>query len=326
MKRYLALDAGGTKVAAVLYNDDFEQIGAVVSGSLRENTTSRELVEKHIGQLIEGLGLDGGEIEEVCGICEKSLIERIKTICHVKNYKIAKELELGLSAAGIFGDGMLALSGTGASLFCRFHGEFLRTGSYGAPVADEGSGYWIGRNAFLAAIRDDEERGPRTLLTDLIPRHLGFKGREELGSSIFSIYGNANHSPVACVARCAPIVTEAAKMGDAVASEILRDAGRLLAEQLLYLIRKHSLPDNLPLTISGSVWRGDRLIFDTFCSLIKAQCPSRTIIVPVLEPVLGVIARHYHGRYGHFNEKDVALLAGNFPDFTFELDKPKPRG
>ncbi len=326
MKRYLALDAGGTKVAAVLYNGDFEQIGAVVSGSLRENTTSRELVEKHIGQLIEGLGLDGGEIEEICGICEKSLIERIKTICQIKNLVTLKELELGLSAAGIFGDGMLALSGTGASLFCRYRGEFLRTGSYGAPVADEGSGYWIGRNAFLAAIRDDEERGPRTLLTDLIPRHLGFKGREELGSSIFSIYGNANHSPVACVARCAPIVTEAAKMGDAVASEILRDAGRLLAEQLLYLIRKHSLPDNLPLTISGSVWRGDRLIFDTFCSLIKAQCPSRTIIVPVLEPVLGVIARHYYGRYGHFDEKDVALVAGNFPDFTFDLDKPKPRG
>ena len=326
MKRYLALDAGGTKVAAVLYNDDFEQIGAVVSGSLRKNTTSRELVEKHIGQLIEGLGLGGGEIEEIRGTCEESLIERIKSICHVKNHVIAKELELGLSAAGIFGDGMLALSGTGASLFCRYRGESLGTGSYGAPVADEGSGYWIGRNAFLAAIRDDEERGPRTLLTELIPQHLGFKGREDVGRSIFSIYKNANHSPVACVARCAPLVTAAAKQGDAVAAGILREAGTLLAGQMLYLIRKHNLPDSLPLTISGSVWRGDRLIFDTFCSLIKAQCPSRTIIVPKLEPVLGVISRQYYGRYGHFDEKDVALVAGNFPDFTFELDKPKPRG
>ena len=326
MKRFLALDAGGTKVAAVLYNDDFEQIGAVVSGSLRENTTSRKLVEKHIGQLIEGLGLDGGEIEEICGICEKSLIERIRTICHVKTHKIAKELDLGLSAAGIFGDGMLALSGTGAALFCRYRGEWFRAGSYGAPVADEGSGYWMGRSAFIAAIRDDEERGPRTLLTDLIPRHLGFKGREELGRSIFSIYGNADHSPVACVARCAPLVTEAAKLGDDVAAAILRDAGRLLAAQLRHLIRKHNLPDNLPLTISGSVWRGDRLTFDTFCSLIKAQCPSRTIIVPRLEPVLGVISRQYYGRYGHFDGKDAAFIAGNFPDFTFELDKPKPRG
>ena len=325
MKRYLALDAGGTKVAAVLYNDDFEQIGAVVSGSLRENTTSRELVEKHIGQIIDGLGLDGGEIEEIRGICEKSLIERIKSICHVKSHAIAKVLELGLSAAGIFGDGLLALSGTGASLLCRYRGEFLRTGSYGAPVADEGSGYWIGRSAFIAAIRDDEERGPRTLVTDLIPRHLGFKGREELDQSIFSIYGNANNSPVACVAKCAPLVTDAAKLGDAVAIGILRDAGRLLAEQLLHLIRKYNLPDNLPLTISGSVWRGDRMIFNTFRSLIEAQCPSRTIIIPRLEPVLGVISRQYYERFGHFDERDAAIIAGNFPDFTFELDKPKPR-
>ena len=326
MKRYLALDSGGTKVAAVLYNDDFEQIGAAVSGSLRGNTTSRELVEKHIGQLMEGLGLAGGEIEEICGICEENLIERIKSICHVKRHVITKELELGLSAAGIFGDGMLALSGTGASLFCRYRGEFLRTGSYGAPVADEGSGYWIGRNAFLAAIRDEEERGPHTLLTELIPQHLGFKGRDDLDQSIFSIYKNANHSPVACVARCAPLVTAAAKQGDAVAAGILREAGTLLAGQMLYLIRKHNLPDTLSLTISGSVWRGDRITFDTFCSLIKAQCPSRTIIVPRLEPVLGVIARHYYERHGHFDDKDAALIADNFPDFTFELDKSKPRG
>ena len=325
MKRYLALDAGGSKIAAILYDDGFEQIGAVVSGSLRENTTSRELIEKHIGQVIEGLGLDGVEIEKICGICEKSLIERIRNTCKVKSVQIMKELELGLSAAGIFDDGMLALAGTGASLFCQYGGEALRVGSYGAPVADEGSGYWIGRNAFIAAIRDDEERGPRTILTDLIPRHLGFKGREDLGRSIFSIYGNPDHSPVACVAQCAPLVTEAAKMGDAVATGILRDAGRLLAEQMLCLIRKNNLPDSLPLTISGSVWRGDRLIFDTFCAMMKAQCPSRTIIIPRLEPVLGVISRHFYERYGHFDERDAARIARSFPNFTFELDKTKPR-
>ena len=326
MKRYLALDAGGSKVAAILYNEDFEKIGAVVSGSLRANTTPCGLIEKHVGQVVEGLGLDGGELERICGICENSLIERIQARCHVRNVEVVREIELGLSAAGIFGDGLLALSGTGASLSCRFQGQFLRAGSYGAPVADEGSGYWIGRSAFLAAIRDDEGRGPRTLLTDLIPRHLGFKGREELGEAIFSIYKNGNHSPVACVARCAPLVTAASKKGDAVATGILGDAGRLLAEQMLYLIRKHNLPDTLPLTISGSAWRGDRLLFDTFCSLMRRQCPSRTIVVPALEPVLGVIARQYYETCGHFTDGDAARIAGNFPEFTFELDKPAPRG
>ena len=74
MKRYLAIDAGGTKVAAVLYDEDFRQKASVISGSLRENTTSRDLIEKHIDQVIAGLGLDGGAIEEISGTCEGSLI------------------------------------------------------------------------------------------------------------------------------------------------------------------------------------------------------------------------------------------------------------
>ena len=322
MKRYLALDAGGSKVAAVLYDEDFGQVAAVIGGSVRANTTSRDLAEKHIGQLIDGLELEGGEIEAVCGICEPCLLERLGAVCRVKRAKCMNEFELGLSAAGIFGDGMLAISGTGASLFCRCNGNVVQAGGYGAPVADEGSGYWMGRNAFIAAIRDDEGRGPRTLLADLIPRQLGFGGRDDLRKAIFSIYGNGSRSPVACVARCAPLVTAAARKGDAVAADILKDAGRLLAEQLLHLVRKHNLPDDLPLAISGSVWRGDALFFDTFRSLVRAQCPSRTVIVPKFEPVLGVVTRHFFGKYGHFDERDAALLARNFPNFIFKLDEP----
>ena len=320
MKRYLALDAGGTKVAAVLYGEDFRQISTVVSGSLRENTTSRELIEKHIGQIMEGLGLDGGDIEEISGTCEGSLIERIKSVCRVKSVRMMGELELGLCAAGIFGDGMLSLSGTGATLFYKYNGRSDGTGGYGASVSDEGSGYWIAKNAFLAAIRDDEERGPRTVLTDMIPQHMGFKDRTQLRAAIFSIYGHKHHSPVACVARCTPLVTAAAEQGDEVAQEILRDAGRLLAEQQLYLVRKHSIPDDLPLTISGSVWRGNSIMFDTFSSMMKEQSPDRPIIIPRLEPIMGAVARQYHDALGHFDGGDIDLLRGNFPDYRYDLN------
>ena len=181
MKRYLALDAGGTKVAALLYDGDFNQIASAVSGSLRENTTSKDLIEKHIDQIITGLGLDGGEIEEIGGTCEGSLVERIKTICSVKKVAMSGELDLGLSAAGIFGDGMLALSGTGATLFYKYKGKSDGTGGYGASVSDEGSGYWIARNASLRWSRGVPSRktkekretmGPIKCMTNMGPPYI----------------------------------------------------------------------------------------------------------------------------------------------------------
>lgn len=321
MKRYLAIDAGGTKVAAVLYDEEFRQKASVISGSLRENTTSRDLIEKHIDQVIAGLGLDGGAIEEISGTCEGSLIERIKTICEVKSVRMMGELELGLCAAGIFGDGMLSLSGTGATLFYKYNGKSDGTGGYGASVSDEGSGYWIARNAFIAAIRDDEERGPKTVLTDMIPQHLGFKDRSELRTAIFSIYGHKHHSPVACVARCTPLVTAAAEQGDEVAAGILREAGVLLAQQQLYLVRKHHLPDDLPLTISGSVWRGNTIMFDTFSAMMREQSPSRPIIIPRLEPIMGAVARRWHETHGRLSGADIDSLRENFPDYRYDLTK-----
>lgn len=325
MKKYLALDAGGTKVAAILYDEDFRIIKTAVSGSLRENTTSADLIEKHISEIIEALELSSDErIEIISGVCEGSLIERICSLCHVDKVAMTGEFDIGLSAANIFGDGLLALSGTGASLFGKYKGRNFGTGGYGASVSDEGSGYWTARQAFLAAIADDEERGPKTVLTDFISEHFGFD-RNKLGAAIFTIYGQKNLSAVACVARCAPLVTDAAKMGDEVALKILKRAGELLGLQLLHVIRKNGIPSSVPATISGNNWRGHRIIFDEFKRVLLEQAPEREIIIPKFEPIIGVILKHYHEIHGNITEKIEKQFLTEYKDYTFDIDKPKLR-
>ena len=171
MKKYLALDAGGTKVAAILYDEDFRIIKTAVSGSLRENTTSADLIEKHISEIIEALGLSSDDrIEIISGVCEGSLIERICNLCHVGKVAMTGEFDIGLSAANIFGDGLLALSGTGASLFGKYQGRNFSTGGYGASVSDEGSGYWTARQALprLPMMR----RGDRKLYLPILFRNI----------------------------------------------------------------------------------------------------------------------------------------------------------
>ena len=319
MKYYLAIDGGGTKTAAVLYDENMKRKAVCVTGSMRANTTDAALIAKHTRELIETLGLPGLTVEACGGVFDGRLLEAVKSVCTVKRRGVSGELELGLAAAGVFGDGILALCGTGATVFARAKGNTFVAGGYGAAVADEGSGYYVGRAALIAAIRDSEGRGKPTALTELLPVHFGYSGPKELRDAVFSIYGRQEKSPAAHVAGCAPVAVKAAEQGDAVAKAILTEAGRLLGEQTCYLINANGLPDGLPVVLSGSMWRGNPILFNAFRDAVTAQCDTRKIVVPRLEPVLGVPARQIYETEKEFTDESVGRLLSEFPEFAFDI-------
>lgn len=320
MKNYLAVDSGGTKVLAVLYDEEFRPIKSCRTGSMRANTTSAELIRRSIDALIDNLGLAGMRIDHLTGIVDGGLVDRLKAAGTViLSSSGCGELEAGLSAAELFGDALMALSGTGATLFAKYNGHGYGIGGYGASVSDEGSGYWMARNAFGAAIKDVEGRGPKTLLSDLIAEQLGSPG--DLRAAIFRIYGQTAMSPVACVASCAPLVSMAAETGDEVALSILRETGRVLADQLTALVRLYDLPKDLPVTISGSVWRSHRALFGEFASVLREFGMEREVTIPSFEPIAGVIIRHYHSVHGTFGKAEHDRFAELYKDFAFSISE-----
>lgn len=296
-KLHIALDAGGSKVAALLYDDDFNMISSHRTGSLRSNTTPPDMVRRNIEGLIDEMDIRGKEIGWITGIPDGGLVGRIKELCRVERVATCGELELGLHAAELFGDGLLALSGTGATMYARCQGQYYATGGYGAAVSDAGSGYWIGRAAFNAAIEDDEGRGTRTMLTDLLAEKLGGT-RETFGHSVFAIYNQNVISPTAYVASCTPLVSEAALAGDSVAMQIIERAGYLLGAQLVALVRKNRLPRSLPVTISGSVWRSHPLLFNTFRDTLAEAGLDGNLHIPSFEPIVGAVIGHYYRIHG----------------------------
>lgn len=320
MKNYLAVDSGGSKVLAILYDEEFRPIKACRVGSMRDNTTSAALIRRNVDTLIDNLGLAGMRLDHVTGIVDGGLMERLKeTGTVIMSASGCGELEAGLSAAGIFGDALMALSGTGATLFYRYNGRSDGLGGYGASVSDEGSGYWMARNAFGAAIKSNEGRGPKTLLEDLIAEQLGRPG--DLRGAIFHIYDRREMSPVACVASCAPVVSMAAEAGDEVALQILRETGKVLADQLIAVVRKFGLPKDLPITISGSVWRSHRALFDEFAGVLREFGLEREVTVPAFEPIAGVIIRHYHMLRGQFGDAERERFMEYYKDYRFSISK-----
>src|SRR5206468_5667535 len=62
--------------------------------------------------------------------------------------------------------GIVIISGTGSIVYGRnLRGEAARAGGWGHMIGDEGSGYWIGREALAAVMRAADGRGPGTRLT-----------------------------------------------------------------------------------------------------------------------------------------------------------------
>src|SRR5205085_1278058 len=62
--------------------------------------------------------------------------------------------------------GIVIIAGTGSIVYGRNQrGEAARAGGWGHLIGDEGSGYWIGREALAAVMRAEDGRGPSTRMT-----------------------------------------------------------------------------------------------------------------------------------------------------------------
>ena len=313
-KLYLAVDSGGTKVAAVLYDSLFMPVAVAKSGSLRANTTPPALVEAHFSDLMKQLGLEkGARVEEVNGTYGSNARKMFADFLDAGELSFLGEFKMGLAAAGVFGDGILALSGTGATVFAKNGGVTAAVGGFGAAVSDEGSGYWIGREAVNAAIRDSEERGPATRLTEAVISFMNAQIRgayeppfagpviptgsssEELRKAVFSIYRECDKTPVMQIASLVPEVLKTAAEGDGEARAILEKGGRLMAEQVVSAMRTVSAPAELPVVLAGSVWRGNPVYFESFKMALAENGVENVIVVPRFEPVIGVLLTKMHG-------------------------------
>ncbi|MBE6541383.1 MAG: hypothetical protein E7672_02930 [Ruminococcaceae bacterium] len=319
MANYIAVDAGGTKVAAILYDENFKPLRRAKVGSMRSNTTSPELVEKNASDLVEQLGItENTVINRVAGIYDRSLISKLNEVCTVEEQISYGELGLGLYAAGIFGDGILSLSGTGATTFAKFNGKEYMVGGYGAIVSDEGSGYWMSREALNYAIKDFEGRGEKTLLTEFITKHFE---RDNLHDAIFSIYGRKNVSPASSVASCAPLVEKAAYAGDRIALKIIEATGASMADQLMSLMRMYNIPGTVPVTVSGSIWKGHELMFSTYKNKIENHDKNIKIILPDFEPIVGSVIGHFYQVHGKFDSTDKEFFKQYYSEYLFNVKR-----
>ncbi|MGG1658471.1 N-acetylglucosamine kinase [Brevibacillus sp. NRS-1366] len=316
----LAVDGGGTKCLAVLVDRSKQEVGVGRSGScnyqgIGEEAASRELIaaiaqaladakaRNEIARQVEAsaggqmdwevecavFGLAGLDTEHdrqiICGMVSKVLQELRIKVCHLIVENDGFAALLGATGGK---PGILVIAGTGSIAFgVNDAQETARAGGWGHRVGDEGSGYWIGKQAIMAVLKDADGRGETTMLKDLLLPYLGLARVDELFNWTYSsLYS------VEKVGELSPLVSKAADAKDQVAVAILEIAG----EELFLAVRAvidHLNMKNKPfqMILQGGVLQNDERVRKIVVERVRRYASQVVIENAQNAPIYGVIAK-----------------------------------
>src|SRR5262249_10958817 len=165
MALYLGIDAGGTKTDCAVSNGA-ELLGQATGPSCKLARVGREKARVILQEIIQKacesarvltrdvqhvcIGMAGASLPEAVGWAQETIREVIPgaTIYVAGDHVIAHRAAFGTA------HGVLVISGTGSIAFGRNqNGETARAGGWGPNVSDQGSAFWVGREAVAAALQ-----------------------------------------------------------------------------------------------------------------------------------------------------------------------------
>ena len=288
MKQYLlGIDGGGTKTDVLLCDQTGRMVARHIGGPSGLAGQDWETASTHVRESIEAVCLcahiQPGDIVSVyagisgCGFpafrqqYEQFFAEYMPDTVKVR---VGSDAVNALSASIGPEDGLIAISGTGSCVYGRRNGDMHRFGGYGYLLGDEGSGYDLGRRAITAALKAAEGRSGRTMLTEMLKRQFG--DEETWFSRVYQTDARRT------VASLAPVLLEAARLGDETALQELQEAEKGLADAILSAAaRCHSER----LVISGSIWKS-QLYTEIMAELTDGRFE---MIRPACPPVIGSV-------------------------------------
>ena len=291
----LGIDAGGSKTVALVTDANGAVIGEGRAGGANLQTEGELQVEKVLHEVIER-AMNGRYTppEAVClgmaGVDRESDGRLIRDIMRRLGFRqntlIVNDALIALVAGAGANPGVVVISGTGSIAFGVSHrGLAARAGGWGPTLGDEGSGYWIGRRALEAVVRDVDGRGPKTALTERVLEFFSLSRPELLVSEIY-------HQPHGrrAIASLAPEVDRARLEGDLVAGEIMTDAANELATAAGSVITRLDMRgEQFPILLAGGMLKRSEWLAAEVLRRMAEVAPRSEVLPLTEEPVIGAV-------------------------------------
>jgi len=301
----IGIDGGGTKTLAIISDLKGNVLAQHVSGPTNLQIVGFERVARALLSLMrECCESVGSSLERVRAITiglagagrpvdQKKMAAALQKLLASKKIRLRKvriESDARVALEGAFkgSAGIILIAGTGSIAFGKDEqGRIHRAGGWGRILGDEGSGYFIGRQALIAVCRQMDGRSDATSLTALIAKNFGLKKPEDIIAAVYS--RNLDCSAIA------PFVMEAANHGDAAAIEIIQMSSLALTEHVRALVRKFSRGEmqvvrrKIPLSFIGGLISTETPLRLVLSRQIALALPEVEIVPPMAPPAYGAV-------------------------------------
>jgi N-acetylglucosamine kinase-like BadF-type ATPase len=291
----LGIDAGGTKTVALVADSNGGIVGEGRAGGANLQTEGELQVEKVLHEVIEQ-AMSGRylALDSVClgmaGVDRESDGRVIRDIMRRLGFRegtlIVNDALIALVAGAGTNPGLVVISGTGSIAYgVSGRGLAARAGGWGPTLGDEGSGYWIGRRALEAVVRDADGRGPKTALTARVLEFFSLARPELLVSEIY-------HQPQGrrAIAALAAEVDRARGEGDLVAGEIMIDAADELATAAASVITRLDMRgEQFPILLAGGMLKRSEWLATEIRRRMAEVAPRSDVQLLTEEPVIGAV-------------------------------------
>jgi N-acetylglucosamine kinase-like BadF-type ATPase len=303
--RVIGIDAGATKTECLLADEKGAVLAKARGSGVNLQLFSEDEVEFALGSLArEVLGTQRARsVDALCvGMAgagrERDFLAMRRILGRLgvaRENLVTHDAAIALVAGTGERYGCVLIVGTGAAAYgIDRRGREARAGGWGPLLGDEGSGYWMGLRALRAVMRAYDGRAGETLLTRPILERLGVGDVEAL---VHRVYRELAREEIAGLA---PLVQQAADLGDAEAQSIIDEAAREFVRAVESVIGKLDLAgESFRLVLSGGLWKAVPVLRQDFESLIKKVAPWASVSELGVEPARGAVAialEHLHSR------------------------------
>lgn len=298
MKYIIGIDGGGTKTIGYLGTSDGKIIASSTSGPSNYHSVGIDKSKHSISYVLNSLcskaNIEINDIELIslglAGIDrdedKKIILEVIKGIGVRGKIILVNDACAALMGAHGREHGIITISGTGSiSYGADIKGSTFRAGGWGHIIDDEGSGYDIGRQALSTIFKAYDSRSGKTILTEMVLKHLNLKEVEEIIGYIYCKEITKDH-----IAKVSPVVFEAAYQKDAAALSILNKAVDSLVNMTETVIENlYFGKQAIEIAIDGGVLTREEYMKNEFHRRLSSKNQKVVISKPLFNGAIGAL-------------------------------------
>jgi len=299
MEYLIGVDGGGTKTNAVVAKSNGEIVCGVQSGVSNFQRVGsegiNEVCQDILNQLEQkkkiksnqikywALGLAGaGRIEDQNAVCQT-----VESLGFQECVSAQSDAYIALMGAFSGRSGIIVIAGTGSICFgLDEEGNLHRSGGWGYLLGDEGSGFFVGHQGLLAALKDLDDRGEKTILRERIEQAFNLSSIDQVVRKMYI----ENKIQKEDIANLAPIVFECMHEGDEVANSIVTKTSRKIAKMITAVGKKmNKIEKSIEVAYIGSVFKQKDVLLPPIRIQLQNYFTDVEINEPRFEPAIGAV-------------------------------------